>query len=101
MARAAQRLRALERIGHRRPMLGFRIFKQSLSDPDVYHESKKDDPSREPGGDPFDMAAIDALSAAGWQCITVCYESRRADTIRLRWDDESQEPDPRDRDRAA
>lgn len=88
-----RRLRALEAT-NRAKHLGLRVFQQSLTDPTVYYEN--DDRSK-----PYGRAEIDALSGEGWQIIVICYEDKSDQAIRLSWGDESQEPAPTDRTRAA
>lgn len=81
-----RRLRALEATG-RASCLGRRVFQQSLTEVATYYEGGAH-------GKPYSKAEIDALSNEGWQCIVLCWESEngRADSIRLNWGDESQEP---------
>lgn len=78
MTRIQQRLQALEQVVVA-PMLGFRYFQQSGADLAVYEESAT--------GQAFTLGEIDALSAAGWRCIVISYESPpdRKDVIRLTW----------------
>ena len=66
-------------------MLGFRYFQQS-ADLEVYEEGAT--------GQAFTLGEIDALSAAGWQCIVIGFEipADRKDVIRLTWGDPG-EPD--------
>ena len=72
-----RRLSALERVAA--PMLGFRYFQQSGADLAVYEESAT--------GQAFTLGEIDALSAAGWQCIVIGWEipEDTKDVIRLTW----------------
>ena len=72
-----RRLSELERVAA--PMLGFRYFQQSGADPLVYEESAT--------GQAFTLGEIDALSAAGWQCIVIGWEipEDAKDVIRLTW----------------
>ena len=72
-----RRLSALERVAA--PMLGFRYFQQSGADPLVYEESAT--------GQAFTLGEIDALSAAGWECIVIGYEAppEAKNVIRLTW----------------
>ena len=73
-----RRLQALERVAA--PMLGFRYFQQSATDPELFKESG-------PGGQALTLGEIDALSAAGWRCIVLSYESppEAKHVIRLTW----------------
>ena len=79
MTRIQQRLQALEQVAVAAPMLGFRYFQQSGADLAVYEESAT--------GQAFTLGEIDALSAAGWQCIVIGWEmpEDRKDVIRLTW----------------
>ena len=79
MTRIQQRLRALEQVAVAAPMLGFRYFQQSGADLAVYEESAT--------GQAFTLGEIDALSAAGWECIVIGWEmpEDRKDVIRLTW----------------
>ena len=72
-----RRLSALERVAA--PMLGFRYFQQSGADLEVYEEGAT--------GQAFTLGEIDALSAAGWQCIVIGWEipEDAKDVIRLTW----------------
>ena len=72
-----RRLSELERVAA--PMLGFRYFQQSGADLAVYEESAT--------GQAFTLGEIDALSAAGWQCIVIGWEipEDRKGVIRLTW----------------
>ena len=60
-------------------MLGFRYFSQISTDPELFKESTT--------GQAFTLGEIDALSAAGWQCIVIGWEmpEDRKDVIRLTW----------------
>ena len=75
--KADRRLSELERVAA--PMLGFRYFQQSGADPLVYEEGAT--------GQAFTLGEIDALSAAGWECIVIGWEmpEDRKDVIRLTW----------------
>ena len=79
MTRIQQRLRALEQVAVAAPMLGFRYFQQSGADPLVYEESAT--------GQALTLGEIDALSAAGWECIVIGYEAppEAKNVIRLTW----------------
>ena len=73
-----RRINALERVVA--PMLGFRSFmEKSGADPIVYEERAT--------GQAFTLGEIDALSAAGWRCIVLSYESppEAEHVIRLTW----------------
>ena len=72
-----RRLSELERVAA--PMLGFRYFQQSGADLAVYEESAT--------GQAFTLGEIDALSAAGWQCIVIGWEIPEdvKGVIRLTW----------------
>ena len=76
-----RRLQALERVAA--PMLGFRYFQQSATDPELFKESG-------PGGPVLTLGEIDALSAAGWRCVVIMYEAppEAKNVIRLTWGDE-------------
>ncbi len=92
MRQTERRLEALEVAAQQKTLLGYRIFIQSLSEPEQYFEGVRGNP-----GQPYTRAEIDALSAAGWQCIVICYkDSGQASAIRLRWGDDSQAPEPRE-----
>ena len=79
MTRIQQRLRALEQVAVAAPMLGFRYFQQSGADLAVYEEGAT--------GQAFTLGEIDALSAAGWQCIVIGWEIPEdvKGVIRLTW----------------
>ena len=73
-----RRLSELERVAA--PMLGFRYFQQSGADPALFQESGQSSQA-------FTLGEIDALSAAGWQCIVIGWEMPEdaKDVIRLTW----------------
>ena len=77
MNRYRRRLQALERVAA--PMMGFRYFSQISTDPELFKESTT--------GQAFTLGEIDALSAAGWRCIVLSYESppEAEHVIRLTW----------------
>ena len=81
MATMETRLTALEQRQQR--LLGYRTFTQSLSDPAQYFEGTRNEP-----GKAYTETEIDALGAAGWQCIVIVYESQDPAAIRLTWGDE-------------
>lgn len=76
-----RRLQALERVACRRPLLGLRVYSQRIDDPDTYYEGV----GRQQRGEPCTRAEIDALSAAGWQCLVICYETADPDALQLTW----------------
>jgi len=67
MRNAQQRLDRLTELENL--TLGRRLFKQSLDDPDVFHEFHED------GGQskPCSQADITALGDSGWQCLVIRY----------------------------
>ena len=77
MGKHERRLQALERVAA--PMMGFRYFSQISTDPELFKESTT--------GQAFTLGEIDALSAAGWRCIVISYESppEAEHVIRLTW----------------
>ena len=77
MNRYRRRLQALERVAA--PMMGFRYFSQISTDPELFKESKQ--------SKALTLGEIDALSAAGWRCIVISYESppEAKHVIRLTW----------------
>jgi len=72
MRQIVRRLQTLERVAHRRPLLGMRIYSQGIDDPDTYYEGVRG----QQRGEPCTLAEIDALSAAGWQCLVICYGNK-------------------------
>ena len=79
-----RRLEALELLAERRPLLGYRNFTQSDSDPELYFEGVRN----ELGSRAYTKAEIDALGDLGWQCIVIVYKSEDPAAIRLTWGDD-------------
>ena len=79
-----RRLEALEVAAEQRPLLGYKTFTQDASDPEQYFEGVRN----ELGSRAYTKAEIDALGAAGWQCILIVYKSADPAAIRLTWGDD-------------
>ena len=87
MTQTERRLEALEQQAEQRPLLGYKTFTQSDSDPKQYHEGTRGDPGRA-----YTRAEVDALGELGWGIILVVYHSDDPNKIKLNWGDEL--PDP-------
>ena len=79
-----RRLEALETVAAAQPLLGYRNFTQSDSDPELYFEGVRTGL----GSRAYTKAEIDDLGAAGWQCILIVYKSADPAAIRLTWGDD-------------
>jgi len=89
MRQIVRRLQTLERVAHRRPLLGMRIYSQGIDDPDTYYLSV----GGQQRGEPCTRAEIDALSAAGWQCLVICYKTDDPEALWLTWGEGEPEPE--------